>query len=221
MVQMILILFICITIPVFMSLFVLKKNSRISMLFFLIGIFVCLFAAYLDGFLESVTELGRFHMTYTVTPVVEELMKAFPLILYCQLFEPNKRSLLEASIMIGIGFSVLENAYILASNVESVTLAWALVRGIGAGMMHGLCTLMIGYGLTYVRIRKKLAFTGTIGLLMLAMMYHASYNLLIQSDYKFYGIIMPLVTFIPIVFIRSRGRKRLPQSESKGENNEN
>lgn len=221
MVQMIMILFICVAIPVFMSLFMLEKNSRITGLFFLIGIFICLFSAYLNGFLENIFGLSRFRMTYTITPVVEELMKALPLLIYCHTFRPDKRNLLEASNMVGIGFSVLENAYILASDVESVTIAWAFVRGIGAGMMHGICTLMIGFGLSYVNIRKKLALPGTCGLLMLAMMYHASYNLLIQSDYRFYGIIMPLLTFIPIVFVRYRRKKRLLKSKSGRENNEN
>ena len=210
---MIMILFICIAIPVCMALFMLEKNARTVSLFFLIGIFTCLFSAYLNGFLETLLGFDRFYMTYTVTPVVEELMKAFPLLLYCFVFLPDQRSLLEASHTVGIGFAVLENAYILASEADSVTLAWAVVRGMGAGMMHGVCTLMVGFGLSYVRIRKKLALTGTLGLLMLAMMYHASYNLLIQSDYRFYGIIMPLVTFVPIVLIRVRRQKRLHQAE--------
>lgn len=217
MAQMIMILFICIVIPLFMALFMLGKHSRLTCLFFLIGIFSCLFSAYFNGFLESLLGFDRFYMTYTITPVVEELIKAFPLILYCFMYEPKDHSLLEASIMIGVGFAVLENAYILASDAMSVTLTWALIRGMGAGMMHGVCTLMIGFGLTYVHIRKKLALTGTCGLLMLAMMYHASYNLMIQSDYRFYGIVMPILTFGPIILIWRRRKKRFPKAASGGE----
>ncbi len=207
MAEMILILFICFFIPLIMALFLVKGESKITLLFMIVGLFVCLFASYVNGFAESISvTLSRTQLTYIVTPVVEEVLKAIPIVIFVFMFKPEKEHLLSCAMMLGIGFSVLENAYILASNIDTVTLTWAVVRGIGAGLMHGVSTLMVGYGLSYVRIRRKLALTGTYGLLILATMYHACFNLLIQSPYRFYGILMPVMTFLPILLILYRSK---------------
>lgn len=209
MAEMILILFVCFFIPLVMALFLVKGESKITLLFMIIGIFVCLFASYVNGFAESISTLSRMQLTYVVTPVVEEVLKAIPIVIFVFMFNPEKEHLLSCSMMLGIGFSVLENGYILASNLSAITLSWAIIRGIGAGLMHGVSTLMVGYGLSYVRIRRKLALTGTYGLLILATMYHACFNLLIQSEYRFYGILMPVMTFLPILLILYRKNRRL------------
>ena len=217
MAELILILFVCFFIPMVMSLFLVKGESKVTLLFMIIGIFVCLFASYVNGFAESISvNLSRIQLTYIVTPVVEEVLKAIPILIFVFMFEPKKEHLLSCAMMLGIGFSILENAYILASNIETVTLSWAIIRGFGAGLMHGTSTLMVGYGLSYARTRRKLALTGTYGLLVLATMYHACFNLLIQSDYRFYGILMPTVTFLPVILIFTRKKRRLAkESEVK------
>lgn len=221
MAELILILFVCFFIPMVMALFLVKGESKITTLFMIIGVFVCLFASYINGYAESViTNLSRMQLTYIVTPVVEEVLKAIPVVIFVFMFEPKKEHLLSCAMMLGIGFSILENAYILASNIETVTLPWAIIRGFGAGLMHGISTLMVGYGLSYVRLRKKLALTGTYGLLMLATMYHACFNLLIQSEYRFYGILMPTLTFLPILLIFARKKRRLAE-ESEAKKNAN
>ena len=221
MADLILILFVCFFIPMVMALFLVKGESKITLLFMMIGIFVCLFASYINGFAESISDnLTRMQLTYIVTPAVEEALKAIPVVIFVFMFKPEKEHLLSCSMILGIGFSVLENAYILASNIEYVTITWAIVRGIGAGLMHGVSTLMVGYGLSYVRVRRKLALTGTYGLLILATMYHACFNLLIQSDYRFCGILMPIMTFIPILLVLYR-KKRNVAKGSEARKNEN
>ena len=210
MAELILILFICFFIPTVMALFLVKGESKITLLFMIIGIFVCLFASYINGFAESISKsFTRMQLTYIVTPLVEEVLKAIPIVVFVFMFNPKKEHLLSCAMMLGIGFSILENAYILASNIETVTITWSVVRGIGAGLMHGVSTLLIGYGLSYVRVHRRLALTGTYGLLILATLYHACFNLLIQSDYRFYGILMPIMTFLPILLILYRKRRRI------------
>ncbi|MBQ0084207.1 MAG: PrsW family intramembrane metalloprotease [Clostridiales bacterium] len=221
MAELILILFVCFFIPMIMALFLVRGESKVTLLFMIIGIFVCLFASYINGFAESISvEFTRKQLTYIVTPVVEEVLKAIPIVIFVFMFKPKKEHLLSCAMMLGIGFSVLENAYILASNIDTVTLSWAIIRGFGASFMHGISTLMVGYGLSYISVRKKLAITGTYGLLILATMYHACFNLLIQSDYRFYGILMPTMTFLPIVLIFTRKKRRLAKESgvSKNEN---
>ena len=50
---------------------------------------------------------------------------------------------------------------ILASNIEYITIGLAIARGIGAGMMHGLCQAAVAYGLSYITQYRKLSYTGT------------------------------------------------------------
>ncbi|MBP5208603.1 MAG: PrsW family intramembrane metalloprotease, partial [Clostridia bacterium] len=99
------------------------------------------------------------------------------------------------------GFALLENVVILTQNVENVTIFWALVRGFGSGLVHGICTVMVGWGVSYVKKRRKLFYCGTFALLSSAIIYHATYNLLVQSKYQYVGIVLPIVTYIPVLLL--------------------
>ena len=216
MAETILVLFISIFIPLTMGLFLIKGRARTTVLFMIVGLFVCLFAAYINGFIAAHSGLTVVQLTFTVTPIVEEIMKAVPLILFAFMFQPKKNHLLACATMTGIGFAVLENAYILATNIETITIGWAIIRGLGAGLMHGVCTMLVGYGLYYINKIRKMAITGTYALLMLAIVYHACYNMLIQSEYKLCGIILPIITLLPILFIRYHvGKNKASQPPKK------
>ncbi len=218
--NLIIILFICIFVPLAMTLLVIRGKQRTLMAFLLIGLFVCLLASYINGFLETAGGTSRYFMTYTITPFVEEILKAIPILMFTFLFLPNKREVLECSVMTGIGFAILENAYILASNVESVSIPWAIIRGLGSGLMHGICTLFIGIGMGYIKNDARFALVGSYGLLVLSIMYHATYNLLIQSKWEYLGIILTLVTYAIIVpsFIISTGGFKQVMKILKGKN---
>ena len=51
---------------------------------------------------------------------------------------------------VGIGFAVLENAFYLL-NSDSFNMVDAIVRAFGAGLMHGMCTLLVGVGISFVK----------------------------------------------------------------------
>lgn len=222
MAQTILILFISLFIPLAMSPFFVKRGARVTVIFLIIGLFVCMFAAYINGYIAERSTLSYEQLTFTVTPLVEEIMKAIPIIIYAFLFQPKRRHLLACAVMTGIGFAVLENAYILTIDLEVITVGWAIIRGLGAGLMHGVCTLMVGYGLSYVNKVRKMTVTGTYALLIFAIVYHACYNMLIQSQYKFYGIILPLITLLPILIIsyksgKASQKKKNAELETEGQ----
>lgn len=205
---MIIILFVCIVLPLSLGLVFMKDAAREMTLFLEIGMFVCLLAAFINGYAENALGIPRAEMTFVFTPLSEEVLKAIPIVFYVFLFRPDRTRIVNNALMVGVGFAILENGYIMLSDVASVTLPWALVRGLGAGMMHGICTLLIGYGLTYVYLRRKLTIAGTYALLLCATVYHACYNLLIQSDYRFFGILIPIATVIPAVIILRVGKHR-------------
>jgi RsiW-degrading membrane proteinase PrsW (M82 family) len=145
-----------------------------------------------------------YYMTTSVTPIVEEVVKAFPVLLYAFLFSDDRQELMSLAVAVGIGFAVLESSYILVGNGGTFSLFTAIVRGFGTGLMHGICTATVGIGMSYVHQKKKLFYTGSFALLIMAIIYHAIYNALVQSDFSYIGYFMPIVTYIPMVYF---GRK--------------
>ena len=198
MAQLILILFICIMIPLFLMAILFRGHSRLLIVFMMIGCYACLFSGYLCGYLKDLFDLDLVRMTYTVNPIVEEVAKILPIIIYGRVFKPKMKELLECAMIVGIGFALLENTYYLINYIESVTILWAFIRGIGAGLMHGVSTLFVGWVIFYSNVQRRLLLPGIFGGLALAVLYHGTYNLLIQSDLQYIGVVLPLSTFIPI-----------------------
>lgn len=198
MAQLILILFICIMIPLFLSAILFRGHSRLLIVFMMIGCYTCLFSGYLSGYIQDIFEMDQVRMTYTINPLVEELAKAIPVIIYGKVFKPKLKETLECAMIVGIGFAILENTYYLINYIESVTIIWAIIRGIGAGLMHGVSTLFVGWVISYTNVQRRLLLPGVLGALSLAILYHGTYNMLIQSDWQNLGIVLPLLTFIPI-----------------------
>ncbi len=202
-----LILFISFAAPLLMTLFICKGKARTLLLFLFLGTVVCLFCGEFSVIIMKQLPFDERYYTSNFTPLFEEVFKALPILVYAFLYKPKKKTLLECSILIGVGFAVLENAFILGSSADSVSIINALVRGFGAGMMHGVCTLAVGYGMTFVHTRRKLFYTGTTALLSVAVIYHSVYNTLVQSNRQLVGFILPVATFIPVVIILNRTEK--------------
>ena len=76
--------------------------------------------------------------------------------------------------------------------------------------MPGLCTVTIGTGICYVKKQRKLFYTGTFGLLSIAITMHALFNLLIQSSFDIIGMVMPLALYGLLYVMRSRKKLKLP-----------
>jgi hypothetical protein len=74
--------------------------------------------------------------------------------------------------------------------------------------MHGMCTLLVGVGISFVKRRSKLFAVGTFGLLSTAIVYHGIYNILIQSKYSIVGALLPIMTYIPFFVWRLRIKHR-------------
>lgn len=199
-------LYISIVIPLCMLLILVTGKSRRLVLFFILGITACLFCGELNGML--VKYFGSItYFTVNISPITEELCKAFPVIVYAFLYKPERQQLLECGVAAGIGFAVLENAFILASNIGLITVGLAIARGIGAGMMHGLCQAAVAYGLSYITQYRKLSYTGTITFLCVAIVYHSIYNCLVQSAFAWAAYLLTLGTVSLIIFRKPLGRK--------------
>ena len=199
-------LFVAISIPILLMALLVDKKSRLPIVFILIGIFVSVFASEVNGLLVKLLAMDMYSVTIIVNPVTEELLKMLPILYYALVISDKKEKLFTASMAIGIGFAILENAFYLLS-YPNFSMLSAVIRAFGAGLMHGMCTLLVGVGISFVKKKRKLFAVGTFGLLSTAIVYHGIYNILIQSEYSIVGALLPIATYIPFVIWRIKYRK--------------
>ena len=208
------IVYICFALPFLLGIPIVRKKMRIILLFIFIGMSCCLVIAEVNGILYRKLGQSMYYITTNITPLTEEVIKAIPVLVFALLVTSQQDYVLTIAFMTGLGFSLLENSTILVETVVangSVDFTWALVRTLGAGLLHSLCTTSVGIGITLIRKQKKFFFCGTFALLTMAIVYHSIYNSLIQSSYKYAGVVLPLVTYIPIIFAVLHFRKKRMQ----------
>ena len=212
--NMIYILFISISIPLLLMALLMEKKTRLPIAFMLIGIFVSVFASEVNGLFSNLLFMDMYSKTVIVTPISEEILKALPILYYAIVISDKRERLFTASMALGIGFALLENAYFLL-NSDNFTILIAVIRAFGAGLMHGMCTLLVGVGISFVKKKRKLFAVGTFGLLSTAIVYHGIYNILIQSEFSIAGALLPIVTYIPFLIWRLRIKCRSKVEDSK------
>ena len=196
-------LFVSIFVPILLMAGLVEKKARQPIVFVLIGIFVSVFASEVNGLMVALLPMSTFELTIIVTPITEEILKAIPILLFAVVLSAKKEALFTASMAVGIGFAVLENAFYLLS-YSSFNMFDAIIRAFGAGLMHGMCTLLVGVGISFVKKKSKMFVVGTFALLSTAITYHGIYNMLVQSDYRGIGYLLPIATYIPFVVWRIR-----------------
>ena len=179
-----------------------ENKARLPIVFVLVGIFIAVFSSEVNGVLLNVLDMTRHDATITLAPVTEELFKAFPALFFAVAISDKKEKLFTASMATGIGFALLENAYYMVATYETFSLVSSLIRGFGTGLMHGMCTLLVGFGISFVRKRRKLFAVGTFALLTTAITYHSIFIMLVQSKYSMVGALLPLVTYLPFLIWR-------------------
>ena len=211
--NLIYILFICITIPMAFMASLVNKYARRPVVFFIVGVCVALFASEVNGLLMQVIPMEMHEFTVRITPVTEEICKAIPVLFFAREISNKRESIITVSLSIGIGFAVMENTYVLIQNIETVFVLWAVMRGFGTGMMHGMCTFLMGSGFSFVNKNKKLFIVGTFSLMSLAITYHSVFNMLVQSKFSYFGALLPVITFLPFAIARIKSSKEENKNE--------
>jgi RsiW-degrading membrane proteinase PrsW (M82 family) len=215
------ILFISIFIPILMMVMLIEKKARLPVMFMLVGIFVSVFASEINGYLSRVLPLSLYNITIVVTPITEEIIKALPVLYYAIVISDKREHLFTVSMATGIGFAVLENAYYLL-NYPNFSMISAIIRAFGSGLMHGMCTLLVGMGICFVKKKRKMFAVGTFVFLSTAIVYHGIYNILIQSKYSLIGekysligALLPIATYIPFLIWRIFSKRNTKISNKK------
>lgn len=198
------IVFICFALPFILGIPIVRNKTRLILLYTFIGMCCCLFISEVNGLINSLIGQDMFYLTTNITPLTEELIKMLPILIYAIFISSERQTLLTLAFMTGLGFALLENATILVETVlvqGSVDTLWALIRTLGAGLLHSLCTTAVGVGISFIRDQKKMFLCGSFALLSMAIVYHSVYNTLIQSDYKYLGAAMPMITYLVVIVI--------------------
>lgn len=192
------ILFLCATVPMWPALYMVpEKKSRLFLGYMLLGMVVCLIASEVNSLMLALNGGNVLYVSSNVTPVVEEILKALPVLYFAFFFSDDRETLLSLSFAMGLGFAILENMVILVGSISKVSILWAFVRGFGAARMHSACTSLVGKGIAFVHKRRKLFYCGTIALLISAIIAHGLFNLLIQSEHRWAAYAVILFMYVP------------------------
>lgn len=210
---MVSIAFICFAVPLVLMLPVLRGRARWLISYLLIGSYLTVCAGMVNGLIRAALGISSLELSLSVAPITEEALKALPVLVYALAFSDRRDDVLPLAFSCGVGFAITENAYLMMSAGAAASVSWALVRGLATSLMHGVCTLAVGFGITYVRRQRKLFYTGIFGLLAAAITYHATFNLLISASGAWCaaGLALPLATYAPAVLSYAL-RKRAGES---------
>ena len=196
-------IYLCLALPLILSLFFTRGRARSFPLFVVTGMGVCLLSAYVSSFFMGYYGADARAAVVEITPVCEEALKLMPLLFYLLVLEPDARELPGAALAIAVGFATFENVcYLTENGAEDFTLL--LIRGISAGALHILCGALSGYGISHVFRRRWLALTGTVGVLGACIGFHGIYNLLITAEgvWKMAGYLFPSALIVCLFLLR-------------------
>lgn len=196
-------LYLCFTVPMFVVIVLTKDKAKSLICFIVVGITIALICGELNGIIKNNVPYSINSYSTTFSPIIEEILKAIPVFIFAFGFKPNRQELIEKSICVGVGFAILENAFVFASSGWKIDVWNVILRSFGSGMMHVIASLFIGFGLSFIIAKPRLYLPGSAGLIALAISFHSIYNYLVVCDYYLLGLLMPSLVFIPAtIFIK-------------------
>ena len=102
-------IFLCLALPLILSMFFIQGRVRRYALFLTVGMAVCLLSAYASSFFMGQYGVDGTVAPIEITPVCEEVMKLLPLLFFYLIFEPEPKEMPAAAIAIAVGFATFEN----------------------------------------------------------------------------------------------------------------
>ncbi|MBR6403668.1 MAG: PrsW family intramembrane metalloprotease [Eubacterium sp.] len=197
-------IFVCLAAPLLISVLCMRGKRRI-ILFLMGGMTSCLLSSYISTFLAEVQKADLVSASLEISPLVEEVMKLFPVLFYILIFEPNKEYASNSIMLTAVGFATFENVCFLTQN-GAADLIHLTIRGFGTGAMHVVCGNIIAFGLLHLWDRDSLRAAGTLALLSVAVSYHAVFNILVSQNgvVSMIGYSIPVITTIFSLMVRKK-----------------
>jgi len=215
--QMIISLFISIFVPLSFMLILFDKKTRKNFLFIIIGTYMCVLCGSINGYIKEKTNEDLFYLATTVTPVIEEFIKALPILFYAFFITDGKKRVVTASSALGLGFALLENIFVISSQGTAPSIGWALARSFGAGLMHCSCGVIVGYGMIYIRKSRKFFISNIFAMLTVAIIYHGIFNALSGTGVFLLGPLLSLVVFVSLIFIYIKEKAKKEKEDTENE----
>jgi RsiW-degrading membrane proteinase PrsW (M82 family) len=189
--------FVCLVAPLLVAVIFMKEKARREIFFLIIGMISCLLSSYISTFVASFQGADLLSASLEISPLVEEIMKFFPVMIFLLIFEPNARDAADCAVMTAIGFATFENVCFLMDNGAS-GLFILLIRGFSTGTAHVVCALFVAVGLYRLWDKEWLRAAGLLALLAVSVTFHGIFNILVSQDsaVAIIGYIIPLVTII-------------------------
>ena len=202
-------IFVLIAAPLVACLLCVRGRPRAIVASLLVGMLACLLSAYVSSFAAQVTGIDSVQAAIQVAPAVEETLKLLPLVFFLLVAEPKVENISLAFVFVAVGFATMESAFYLA-DVGLAEPGILALRGLSTAMMHLVCGVVMGYGLTRAWDRPWLRAAGTFGLLCLAMSYHGLFNLLVAAGgYAFIAAVaLPIISLTLILLVQRRSASK-------------
>ena len=199
------ILLLCVCLPIIPALFLVPdRRSRLFLGFLLIGMLICFMMSEFNIIIVKLLNDDMYYATTNIIPIAEELAKGIAVLYFALFISKERDDIISVAIAVGLGFALLENLIIMVGSIEDVSYTWAVARGLGATQMHAACTAIVGLGISYINDRRVLFFGGTFALLSAASIFHASFNMLVQSEMRYLAFIWAAILFVPLIVVQAR-----------------
>lgn len=211
--------FICLVIPLLITILFLQGMARKVMEAFVFGMGCCLMSAYLSGFAKIVSGMSAEDTAIYVSPLIEEIMKFLPVLFILYVLEADDNELFVSSIAIGAGFATFENICYLLSG-GNVKMSFILVRGLAVGIMHIASIVILSSVIIIVRNHYAVSVPALVGALAMSSTLHGLYNLLVSEPglSSRIGYVMPFITAV-LLFIALRRNivisEKVPQENER------
>ena len=174
-------IYVCLVAPLVIAIGLLKGNTRQFVLFFTIGLTTCLLSGYINSYLTSLLSMDAVEASFKLIPIVEECVKALPVLLYLMMRPAGRDDLAANALGVALGFATRENcSFIVQYGMSGLGLA--LVRGIAPAVKHAICASILAYGLTFLRKQGTIMVLGIFSILCATATFHATYNLLVSAS---------------------------------------
>ena len=188
--------YVCLAAPMLIAIISLRKEGQRSLFFVLMGMTACLLSAYISSFIAGVMGLELSAAVYELSPVVEEIMKAMPVLFYLLVYEPDKRSAVTCTLMLAVGFATFENICYLTA-FGSADLLRLVIRGFSTGAMHIVCGMAVALGLFFLWDQVWLQVVGGFALLCFVITFHAIFNVFVSQT----GVVFWVGSMIPLTLV--------------------
>ncbi len=117
---MVYIIMICMTVPLLLLMTMLDNKSRLLLGFVLCGMVLAVCAYEINSLVCYSLQLSGPELSITAAPVIEEILKALPVLFFAVLVSDERKQILQLAMAVGIGFAILENAFLLLTYVDEV-----------------------------------------------------------------------------------------------------